>query len=109
MCFDADARPPIDRIEGAAGAPQALTLTASDGAQFAAFLATPSQPSGTGIVILPDIRGLHHYYEELAQRFAEQGHTTVAIDYFGRTAGVGHGEARNGEFDWQTHMAQTKA
>lgn len=109
MCFDADARPPIESIEGAAVDTEVLALRAGDGARFAAFLARPSRPSGVGIVILPDIRGLHTYYEELARRFAEQGHTTIAIDYFGRTAGVGHGEERNGEFDWQTHVAQTKA
>jgi carboxymethylenebutenolidase len=109
MCFDDGAQPPIDPIAGAAGDPEVLTLTASDGAQFAAFLATPSQPSSVGIVILPDIRGLHRYYEELAIRFAENGCNAIAIDYFGRTAGVGRGEARNEEFDWQTHVAQTKA
>jgi len=109
MCFDADVRPPIDSIAGATSDPEVLTLTAADGAPFSAFLAKPSQPSGVGIVILPDIRGLHTYYEELAQRFAEQGHTTIAVDYFGRTAGVGHGEERNGDFDWQTHVAQTKS
>jgi carboxymethylenebutenolidase len=109
MCFDADARPPIDSIAGTTSGAEGLTLTAADGAQFSAFLARPSRPSGVGIVILPDIRGLHTYYEELAQRFAEQGHTTIAIDYFGRTAGLGHGEERNGDFDWQTHVAQTKS
>ena len=30
-------------------------------------------PSGNGVVILPDVRGLHPYYEELALRFAERG------------------------------------
>ncbi len=109
MCFDAGARPPISAIGGAAKEPEVRTLTASDGAQFAAFLAQPQQPSTIGVVILPDIRGLHHYYEELAVRFAEHGCNTIAIDYFGRTAGVGRGDARDEEFDWQTHVAQTKA
>jgi carboxymethylenebutenolidase len=109
MCFDDGAQPPIDPIDGAASAPQSLTLTARDGAQFAAVLATPSQRSTIGVVILPDIRGLHRYYEELAVRFAENGVSAIAIDYFGRTAGVGHGAARSEEFDWQTHVAQTKA
>ena len=109
MCFDAEARPPIESIAGAPIETEVLTLTAADGAQFAAFLATPRQPSSVGIVILPDIRGLHTYYEELAVHFAEHGSITIANDYFGRTAGVGHGEERNGDFDWQTHVAQTKA
>jgi carboxymethylenebutenolidase len=109
MCFDSEARPPIEPIDGAAIDTEIRTLTARDGAQFAAFLAKPRQPSTIGIVILPDIRGLHNYYEELAIRFAENGSITMAIDYFGRTAGVGRGEARGEQFDWQTHVAQTKA
>jgi carboxymethylenebutenolidase len=100
MCFDAEARPPIDSIAGAPIETEVLTLTAADGAQFAAFLAKPRQPSSVGVVILPDIRGLHTYYEELAVHFAEHGSITI---------GVGHGEERNGDFDWQTHVAQTKA
>lgn len=109
MCFDSGARPPIDPIEGAEIESQALTLTAGDGAQFAAFLAKPRQPGTIGVVILPDVRGLHDYYEQLAVHFAEHGYSTIAIDYFGRTAGVGHGDTRGEHFDWQTHVAQTKA
>ena len=57
-------------------------------------------------MILPDIRGLYRFYEELALRFAERGHTAVAIDYFGRTAGV---EKRGDDFEWQPHLQQTTA
>ena len=109
MCFDAGAQPPIPSVEGAETDSQALTLTASDGAQFAAFLAKPRQAGTVGVVILPDVRGLHDYYEQLAVHFAEHGCTTIAIDYFGRTAGVGHGDARGEDFEWQPHVAQTKA
>jgi carboxymethylenebutenolidase len=56
---------------------------------LAAFAASPDYASGIGVVILPDVRGLYRFYEELALRFAERGHNAVAIDYFGRTAGVG--------------------
>jgi carboxymethylenebutenolidase len=55
-------------------------------------------------VILPDVRGLHPFFEELAMRFAERGIDALAIDYFGRTAGIG---ARNDEFDFMTHVDQT--
>jgi len=109
MCFDSGARPPIAPIKGGALDTHVLTLKAADGAEFAAFAARAAKPTGVGVVILPDIRGLHHYYEELTERFAENGYDTVAVDYFGRTAGVGRGEARGDEFDWQTHVAQTKA
>ena len=44
--------------------------------------------------ILPDVRGLHPYYEELALRFAEHGIDALAIDWFGRTAGAGAARRR---------------
>jgi carboxymethylenebutenolidase len=56
------------------------------------------------MVVLPDVRGLFKFYEELALRFAEQGINSVAIDYFGRTAGV---SKRDAEFDFMPHVRQT--
>jgi carboxymethylenebutenolidase len=104
MCFDRDSVPPIPVISGAAVSHDDLVLTAADGNELAAFAATPEEPSGTGIAILPDIRGLYRFYEELALRFAERGHRAVALDYFGRTAGVGK---RGDDFEWQPHVQQT--
>ncbi|MCZ7533956.1 MAG: dienelactone hydrolase family protein [Acidimicrobiia bacterium] len=86
MCFDLDSSPPIAPIHGGAVEHSNLVLTAVDGNRFAAFHARGG--GGSGIVILPDVRGLFRFYEELALRFAELGHDAVAIDYFGRTAGV---------------------
>ena len=60
-----------------------------------------------GVVVLPDIRGLHPYYVALAERFAEAGLPAVAIDYFGRTAGVAETGTRGEDFDWKTHIPQT--
>jgi len=88
MCFDHDSLPPIPAISGAAVSHDDLVLEASDGNRFAAFAASPEEPAATGIVILPDVRGLYRFYEELALRFAERGHAAVAFDYFGRTAGI---------------------
>ena len=88
MCFDFDSLPPIPVLSGAAVSHDDLVLEADDGNRLAAFSATPDDPSGAGIVILPDVRGLYRFYEELALRFAERGHAAIAIDYFGRTAGV---------------------
>jgi carboxymethylenebutenolidase len=56
------------------------------------------------MVVLPDVRGLHPFYEELALRFAEHGIDAVAIDYFGRTA---TDEPRGEAFDHAAHIAQT--
>jgi carboxymethylenebutenolidase len=104
MCFDTDSEPPIPRIAGAAVSHDDLVLTSEDGTRFAAFLATPDEESGRGIVILPDVRGLYRFYEELALRFAERGHAAIAIDYFGRTAGVAR---RDDDFEYMPHVEQT--
>jgi carboxymethylenebutenolidase len=88
MCFDVDSEPPVPRISGAAVSHDDLVLESEDGNRFAAFRAVPDGDLSTGIVILPDVRGLYRFYEELALRFAERGHAAVALDYFGRTAGV---------------------
>jgi carboxymethylenebutenolidase len=104
MCFDTDSVPPIPVISGAAVSHDDLVLEAADGNRLAAFSATPDEPGTTGIVILPDVRGLYHFYEELALRFAERGFPAVAFDYFGRTAGV---EKRDDEFDYMPHVQQT--
>jgi carboxymethylenebutenolidase len=92
MCFDLDSSPPVPVISGAAVSHDDLTLSATDGNQFAAFRALPDGDVTTGVVILPDVRGLYRFYEELALRFAERGHAAVAFDYFGRELGVGKRE-----------------
>jgi carboxymethylenebutenolidase len=103
MCFDLDSRPPIVPIAGGALDSAELTLRASDGNQYRAFRARASEANGAGIVILPDVRGLHPFYEELALRFAENGVDAVAIDYFGRTAGIGR---RGDDFEHMAHVEQ---
>ncbi|MEO6058648.1 MAG: dienelactone hydrolase family protein [Candidatus Limnocylindria bacterium] len=105
MCYDADARPPLPPIRGAALDAGEVILHASDGTQVAAYAARAAQPSGAGMVVLPDVRGLHPFYEELALRFAEAGIDACAIDYFSRTAGTGR---RDSEFDYQTHVPLTR-
>src|SRR4029079_1069963 len=104
MCFDSDSEPPVPRIAGAAVSHDDLTLTSADGTELAAFLATPDEKATAGVVILPDVRGLYHFYEELALRFAERGYAAIAIDYFGRTAGVAK---RDDDFEYMPHVQQT--
>jgi carboxymethylenebutenolidase len=104
MCFDVDSAPPIPEIAGAAVSHDDLTLEAADGNRFAAFVATPEEPARVGVVILPDVRGLYRFYEELALRFAERGYPAVAFDYFGRTAGA---EKRGDDFEYMPHVEQT--
>lgn len=104
MCFDHDSLPPVPSISGAAVSHQDLVLEAADGNRFAAFAASPDAPNGVGVVVLPDVRGLYRFYEELALRFAERGYAAVAIDYFGRTAGV---SKRDGSFEYMPQVDRT--
>ena len=104
MCHDHDSHPPIVPIAGGALDSQRVELTASDGNRLAAFRARPTQPRGAGVVILPDVRGLHPFYEELALRFAEHGVDAIAIDWFGRTTGV---DQRGEAFEHMPHVERT--
>ena len=88
MCHDHDSRPPAAPRSGDVAERGVLTLTAADGTEFSAAYAAPADAPRVGVVVLPDIRGLHPYYVALAERFAETGAAAVAIDYFGRTAGL---------------------
>jgi len=104
MCFELDSLPPIPALSGAAVSHEDLVLEAADGNRFAAFAATPEERGAAGVVVLPDVRGLYRFYEELALRFAERGYAAIAFDYFGRTAGVGK---RGDDFEYMEHFAQT--
>jgi carboxymethylenebutenolidase len=104
MCFDHDSRPPILPIEGGAQDGREITLSSADRARFSAFRARAAEPVGVGVVVLPDVRGLHPYYEDLALRFAEHGVDAVSIDWFGRTAGLGR---RTATFPHMEHVART--
>jgi carboxymethylenebutenolidase len=104
MCFDHDSRPPITPIAGGATDARDLMLTSADGTRFHAYAARATRPSGAGMIVLPDVRGLHTYYKELALRFAEVGVDAVAIDYFARTDKTGD---RSDAFEYLPHVGQT--
>jgi carboxymethylenebutenolidase len=109
MCFPPGARPPdipadLLPISGGAGGEDAV-LTSNDGATFRAFVAK-AQQGDAGVVIAPDVRGLHRFYEELAERFASAGVHAIAFDYFGRTAGTGK---RPDDFAYQEHVTAARA
>jgi carboxymethylenebutenolidase len=106
MCHDDDSRPPSPPHVGPVGEHELFELTGADGNTFAAYRAAPEGGgNGKNIVVLPDVRGLHPYYEQVTIRFAEAGFNTVALDYFGRTNGVAR---RGDDFDWQTEFPKVK-
>jgi carboxymethylenebutenolidase len=104
VCFDLDSSPPVPPISGAAISHEDLVLEAADGNRFAAFAALPDAPADRGVVILPDVRGLYRFYEELALRFAERGIPAIAFDFFGRTAGIAK---RDDDFAYMDHVSRT--
>lgn len=105
MCYGDDARPPYPPVRGGSIARQGdLTLTSADGNRFLAYAARAEQPTGNGVVVMPDIRGLHPFYKDLAGRFAEVGIDAVAIDYFGRTAET---DDRSEAFAFRPHVDAT--
>jgi carboxymethylenebutenolidase len=108
MCFPPGARPPeippdLQPISGGAGG-QDVVLTSVDGASFRTFVA--SGHGDAGVVIAPDARGLHPFYEELVERFASASVHAIAFDYFGRTAGSSR---RPDDFAFQEHVAAARA
>lgn len=103
MCYDSDARPPLPPGTPGRARGEDLVLTASDGNRFAAYAAYPQQAAQAHVLIYPDIRGLHQFYKDLALRFAETGLAAIAMDYFGRTAGL---TARDDSFEFRPHVDQ---
>ena len=104
MCVDNDSRPPITPIAGGSAGGTDLKLTSSDGTKLMAHAARAAKPTGAGMIVIPDVRGLHIYYKELADRFAEVGVDAVAIDFFARTATT---EDRSDKFDFMSEVSKT--
>src|ERR1700687_5710204 len=105
MCYDDLAQPPVPPGVGGGSNGDDLVVTAADGNRFNAYLARPAQPGGAQILIYPDVRGLHQFYRELALRFADVGISAIAMDYFGRTAGL---PPRDEKFDLMAHVQQLR-
>jgi carboxymethylenebutenolidase len=102
MCHSADSRPPAPPVvTGEVAEHGPLQLTTDDGNRMSAYRAVPSAPNGAGVVLMPDVRGLHPFYEDLACRFAEAGFHTVTFDFYGRSAGT---TPRDETFDGMRHL-----
>jgi len=100
MCFTNDQRPPDPPRSSEIGEHGRLELTAEDGNRLAAFDAVPVTRRGASLILLPDIRGMHPYYTDLALSFAMAGVDVVALDPYGRTAGT---SPRGENFDYMPH------
>ena len=105
MCYDDQARPPIPPGKTGQAHGEQIVLTASDNNHFYGFAALPAGHAQSAVVIYPDVRGLHQFYRDLALRFAEIGIAAIAIDYFGRTAGL---TSRDEGFEYMPHAQQVR-
>lgn len=103
MCFDDDSHPPMSLSQNTAARGEDFTITAADGTRVASYLAVPGPTPKAQVVILPDARGLHSFYKELALRFADVGMRALAIDYFARSAA---GDDRGESFDYRANIQQ---
>lgn len=107
MCVDHDARLPALPAGDSETRSERVILEAADGNRFNAFSARPAAGGGKrAVLVLPDVRGLFGFYEDLACQFAAHGYPSLAIDYFGRTAGT---DARAADFPFMDHIAQTNS
>lgn len=107
MCHSPASRPPFLPVSGGAAAiGERVVLTSQDEARFAAYsVSAVGESESPGVVLLPDVRGLHAFYEDLALRMADAGITTIAMDYFGRTVGT---EPRGDDFDFMSHVPKIR-
>jgi carboxymethylenebutenolidase len=103
MCFDDDSHPPILLSDNSGAEGEDIRLMSADETSVAAYLATPSGSAAEQVVILPDARGLHTFYKELALRFADLGMRALTFDYFARTA---EDDDRTEPFDYMAHIQQ---
>lgn len=102
MCFGPEAAPPASPRSGLLAGSERTALRSRDGAAPAATLARTTEQDAPGVVVIPDVRGLHPYYEQLAGTLAAAGVHAVALDPYSRTAGTEH---RDVDFDYPPHRA----
>jgi carboxymethylenebutenolidase len=61
-----------------------ITLSAADGHQFGAYLATPSGQQRGGIVVIQEIFGVNRHIRAVTDRFAADGYAALAPALFDR-------------------------
>jgi carboxymethylenebutenolidase len=61
-----------------------VTIRATDGGSFSAYLAAPKSGKGPGIVLIQEIFGVNKVMRDLADGFAAQGYAVMCPDLFWR-------------------------
>ena len=79
-----------------------ITLTASDGGRFAAYLALPARLPAPGLVVLPEVFNTNPHIRSVADGYAAAGFIALAPDVFWRQEAANYlpytdeGRARRG-------------
>jgi carboxymethylenebutenolidase len=105
VCHSDASVPPAAADAGEVAGSRAFRLRSGD-VEVLAHEAVAAAPTGAGVVVLPDVRGLHGYYRQLTERFAEVGVHAVAVDWFARTA---QDDDRTEAFDWQAQVPHVRS
>ena len=61
-----------------------ITIKASDGGSFSAYLATPTSGAGPGLVVIQEIFGVNKVMRDLCDGFARDGYVAASPDLFWR-------------------------
>ncbi|HYD31818.1 MAG TPA: dienelactone hydrolase family protein [Azospirillaceae bacterium] len=61
-----------------------ITITASDGGTFQAYLARPQSGQGPGLIVIQEIFGVNQVMRDLCDGFAAQGYLALCPDLFWR-------------------------
>jgi carboxymethylenebutenolidase len=90
-----------------------ITIRASDGSKFRAYMASPAGGKGPGLLLMQEIFGVNAHMREVAEHFAEEDYVVVVPDLFWRLAPhieLGFGEAdRKKAFDYFSRFDIDKA
>ena len=76
-----------------------VQLTAADGTQFPAYVATPEQPAKAAVVVIQEIFGVNLHIREVADGYAKEGYLAIAPAMFHRAqtnVELGYAEADMG-------------
>lgn len=93
MCHSKQSRPPLPSRPRQGVRDSAGWLISEDGTRLMAHRAWPDSANtlsrGTGIVLLPDGRGLHQFHRGLTAHLGALGYRVIAVDYYARELGDG--------------------
>jgi carboxymethylenebutenolidase len=105
VCYPDGSAPPPFPGEAAPATLSRGAVRPRGGSPFRVAHAVPAGAHRVAAVVLPDGRGLHPFYERFAHALAGAGIETIAMDLYGRTAGI---TPRDGGFDSRAHSAQLR-